>query len=114
MEEFFKEIHVLFHDIIDVDDLAVGEEETEHGADSIDAVGHAFFLHEGAEACFKMRADVFELTEAVGFTGAELAELRQASGHGKRVPGEGSRMVDWAIWREEIHDVRPAAESANR
>jgi len=59
-EEFFEEVEVLFHDVGDVDDFAVGEVEAEHGAGAVEAVGDAFFLHEGVDAGFEVCAELVE------------------------------------------------------
>ena len=113
-EELFEEFHVLFHDVVDVDDLAVGEEQAEHGADAVDAVGDALFRHQGAEAGFEMQAELIEAGEAVGGAGGELTELGEAGGHGERVAGKRARLVDGAEGGEHVHDVCAAAEGSHR
>lgn len=112
-EEFFEEFHVLFHDVVDVADFAVGEVEAEHGADAVDAVGDAFFLHEGAEAGFEVGAELIEAGEAIWPAGGECAELGEAGGHGEGVSREGACLVDGAEGGEHVHDVCTAAEGSD-
>jgi len=117
VEKPAEEIEILLHHVGDVADVAVGEEDAEHRTDAVDAVGHAFFREERAQAVFKMQAELVEAGEAVGCATAfacEFAQLCQARRHGQRIPGERARLIDRAVGREHVHDVGAPAEGPHR
>ena len=45
---------------------------------------------------------------------AQAPQHRQPRGGGERIPRQRARLVDGACGREEIHDLRPAAEGRER
>jgi hypothetical protein len=51
---------------------------------------------------------------AYGFSSSSSLERCDAGGHGERVAAEGAGLVDRTERREVVHDVRPAAERADR
>ena len=112
-EELFEDREVLLHHVVDVDDVAVGEEEAEHRADAVEAVRDAFFGEQAAQAGFEVRAELVEAGVAVACF-SQLAELGEAGGHGERVAGEGAGLIDGAVGGEHVHDVGAAAEGADR
>src|SRR5688572_12270603 len=56
-EEFLKQGEILFHDVVHVHDFAIGEEQAEHRANTIDAVRDAFLSHQLAQAGFKISTE---------------------------------------------------------
>ena len=73
---------------------------------------HAFGVKELAQAAFEVGAERFEALKAR--TLVELAELGEAGSHGQRVAAEGAGLVDGTEGSEVVHDLRAAAEGADR
>ena len=113
MEKLAESRRVASHDISKVADVfALGEEQAEHAAYLIGGQrypgGLGPLLHTGDE-CFTLVIQCFEETR-----GGNQFQCFQSRGHGYRIAGEGAGLIDGAIRRDLVHDVRTAAKSAHR
>ncbi len=106
-EEFFEEGHVLGFYGVEVANFSIGEEDTEHGAYVIDAVGYAV----GAE---DFRSTLGEVVASGGefFKGAcffKFVKLRDTGDHGEGIPAECASLKYFSCRQHVVHDFRPAA-----
>ncbi len=96
----------------EVDDLTIGEEDAEHGADLPRADGDTVLLGGFGDALDEGLGGVFEaLVEAWLLEGLQGGD---ACGHSEGVPGEGTGLIDRTGGCELGHQFGGAAEGTDR
>lgn len=111
-EEFFEELKVLLHDVIDIHDLAVGEEEAEHRADPVEPVRNPFFRKELTQTFFEMRSKLIKAPKARAVV--QLPELGESGRHRKGIPAECPCLIDRTERRKQVHHIRTTAKGSDR
>ncbi len=104
-EERAEALRVARLGVLEVAHRPVGHEEREQRPDALDAT-------ERRQALLEERRARLELV--VDGRIAQPAQHRETGSRRKRVPGESPGLVDGTGGREEIHDLRPAAEGRER
>lgn len=90
-----------------VADGAVVEEEGEHAADALDAVGNVGVGAEAVQAVGEAGSKGFEAV--VGWLGLKELEGGQSGGHRQRISGEGASLEDGSGRGDEVHGGGGAA-----
>src|SRR5690606_18745089 len=110
-EEFPEGFEVGFLHRVDVVDLALVEEEAEHGADAMEDEIAPEFAQGAAHGFLEGAADLLETVPAV--EALHFPELGEPGGEGEGIARERAGLVDGSERREMIHDLRLSAEGAD-